>query len=573
VAGSRSSSESTERPNRPEQLPDDLVALLRSIPGYDPFVAAEGCWFDARAAALALDFFPEVLRHIEGDAAGKPFVLGAWQQAWIANLFGWKTEDERGREVRRYKETLLYVPRKNGKTPTTAGLGLYVFFCDHEPGQQGYLVAKDKDQAGLLFRQMRAMAAAHPALKKACRAYGGNAPGGVSKSLVKGDNSFLKVISADASGKHGGTPHLVIVDELHEQTDRQLLDTLRTSMTSANRKQGLTIYLTTADFDRPSVCNERYQYAKRVQADPTYDPAFLPVIYEAAPDDPWDAEETWVKCNPNLGVSVSRAELRRLANEAKDNPALLIEFRRLHTNVRVQRTAGSAIDLTLWDGCKIGPPAREELAGEPCWCGLDLGWRDDFAALVTLWELTERRAGAGPAPLYAEFRFWLPRGGKRDLRATPFNEFVAGDWLELTEGNTTDFGEIRAALEEVRAKYQLRTLMFDPSYARSESTELVADGFPVVEFRQNSRNYSVPWKWLVADGLKGKRLLHGGNPVARWMADNVVVEVDGADGVMPRKKKSKDKVDGITALCMGLAAYLTQPGEQTVVISPRLVTL
>lgn len=508
------------------------------------------------AAQQAIDFFPEMLVHIEGADARKPFKLSPWQAAATANLFGWKRLDAKKRVVRRYKNLFVYVPRKNGKTPWCAGIGLYVFFCDEEAGQQGYIAAKDKDQAGKLFRQMEGMVKANGLLSARCRPYGGNAPAGNSKSFVKDDNSFLKVISADASGKHGGTPNLVIVDELHEQPDRELIDTLRTSLTSENRKQPLMLELTTADFDRPSICNERYDFAKRVQADPTIDPAFLPVIFEADPADPWDKEETWEKCNPNLDVSVSREALRRLANESQDNPALLIEFRRLHTNVRVQKTVDNAIDLILWDGCKIAEPPAVELDGKPCWCGLDLGWRDDFAALVRLWEMD---AGG----LFADFRFWLPKGGKRDLTRTPFREFVARGNLELTEGNTTDFAAIRAVLNETRERFELRKVMMDPSYARSEATELMNDNFPVKEFRQNSRNYSVPWKWLVADGLKSKQLRQAGNPIARWMAGHVVIEVDGADGVMPRKKKSKEKIDGITALCMALAAYLEDPRKES----------
>src|SRR5262249_49359203 len=327
--------------------------------------------------AKALDFFPEMLCHIEGEAAAGPFVLSQWQQAAVANLFGSKRLDERGREARRYPELFVYVPPKNGKSPWSAGIGLFLCFCDDEAGRQGCRAASDKDQAGLIFRQMAGMVRANAALRSRCRAYGGNAPAGNAKSFVKPDNAFLKVISADASGKHGGNPSLVIVDELHEQKDRRLIDTLRTSMTSANRRQPLMIQLTTADYDRPSICNERYQYAKRVQANPALDPAFLPVVYEADPADAWDDEKVWERCNPHLDVSVSRTELRRLANEARDNPALLIEFRRLHTNVRVQRSVGTAIDLTLWDGCRGPAHQPAHLAGKRCWAGLDLGWRDD----------------------------------------------------------------------------------------------------------------------------------------------------------------------------------------------------
>lgn len=558
-----------ERPSRPEQLPAELVAILRLIPGYDPFAGADGCWFDVEAAERAVRFFEEMLVHIEGDAAAAAFILSEWQKAIIANLFGWMMLDSRGRVVRRYRELFLYVPRKNGKTPLCAGIALYVFFCDDEVGQQCYIAAKDKGQAALLFRQMEGMVEENDFLKKRCRVYGGNAPEGKSKSFVKNDNSFLKIISADAKGKHGGNSHLVIIDELHEQGDRALYDALRTSFTSENRKQPLFVQLTTADYDRPSICNERYAHAKKVQADPGRDPRLLPVIFEAATRDPWDADATWEKCNPNLDVSVSRAELRRMANEAKDNPAFQIEFRRLHTNVRMQASVTNAIDLTLWDACQESPPPPERLAGKPLWEGLDLGWRDDLAALVKLWEIDrdpgepDRDADGNrlPPPLWAAFKFWMPEGSNRDLKSSPFLEFIAGGFITVTPGNSTDFSAIRAELERDRRSYDLRKLVMDPSYARSEATELMENGFPVEEFRQNTSTYSAPWKFLVADGLKGRMIRHDGNPVARWMAGNTTIVVNGTDGVMPLKKKSADKIDGITAECMGIAAYLADPNK------------
>jgi phage terminase large subunit-like protein len=124
---------------------------MRLIPGYDPFSTAGACEFDEDAARSAIDFFPECLKHVEGKLAGKPFVLESWQQSVIGNLFGWKRDDG----SRRYRESLLFVPRKNGKTPLAAGIALYVLFCDDEVGQQDYIAAGDREQAGMLFRHAK----------------------------------------------------------------------------------------------------------------------------------------------------------------------------------------------------------------------------------------------------------------------------------------------------------------------------------------------------------------------------------------------------------------------------------
>ena len=555
--GATHGSSKVAEPREPHQLPVEWVELIRSIPGYDPFRGAEGCWFDVEAAQRAIDFFPAYLRHVEGAKADQPFELERWQQAIIANLFGWKRRDSFGRLIRRYKELFLFVSRKNGKTPLAAGIGLLVFFLDGEAGQQDYLAAADKEQAGMLFRQMRGMVEGDETLAGLCRVYGGNAQAGQAKSLVKSDNSFLRVISADAETKHGGNSHLVIIDELHAQPGRDLVDVLATSMASANRKQPLFISITTADFDRPSICNEKHKYASEVRDDPQKDPAFLPVIYEADPGDDWTDLEVWKKANPNLNVSVSEEYLTRECERAKSIPEYENTFRRLHLGQKTQQDV-RAIPLHLWD---LGGAVLDVdlLAGKPCWAGLDFGWRDDYAALVFVFpEGTEK----GKETVRVLPRFWIPREGKRDLRKEPARDFVARDLVSVTDGNTTDMEAIYEALREARERFDLRKIAIDPNNARKQGQDLMADGFQVIEFYQSKRNYSEPWKWMMA-ALKEGRLLHGGHLVMRWMAGNVAVEIDGLEGVMPKKKKSAEKIDGICAQCMGIGAWLSDPDPDT----------
>jgi phage terminase large subunit-like protein len=298
----------------------ELEEILRQIPGYNPWDQAE-CWLDHEAALKAINWFGENLKHIEGDSRGDPFILRAWQAAIIGNLFGWKRKDEAGRTVRRYRKCLIKVGRGNGKTPLASGIVLYGFFEDGEPGGQNILAAGQKEQAGILFRNAIGMVDQNPELASKITAYRGDQ----HRSMILKDDplSFCKVIPADAAGQHGGIPHIVVVDELHVQENRDLLDVFETAMAKKTRSQPMLVMITTSDFDRPSICNEVDDYAHKVRdnggdpAKPGFDPYFLPIVYEVPQDADWTDEKEFVKANPERR---GQRAARKLACRLQEGP-------------------------------------------------------------------------------------------------------------------------------------------------------------------------------------------------------------------------------------------------------------
>ena len=146
-------------------------SILCDIPGYDPFLHADDCWFDADAAQFYIDFIENCCTHIEGPLAGQPFLLEPWEKAIVANIFGWDTTDTTGQIVRRFQEVLVYIPRKNGKTPLCAAITAAVMFCDPEHGQQNYCLAADTEQASLLFRHVKGMIQAEPEMRDRVQIY------------------------------------------------------------------------------------------------------------------------------------------------------------------------------------------------------------------------------------------------------------------------------------------------------------------------------------------------------------------------------------------------------------------
>lgn len=531
-----------------EVLP--LEELILCLPGYDPRVQAGSCRFDVDAAARVIGFFRDCLHHIEGEWAGRPFELLPWEQAVVANLFGWKRPDG----LRRYREMFLEVPRKNGKTPLAAGIVLVLLCVDDEPGAQIYSAASDREQAALIYRHAEGMVQAEPALGRRILP---RVSGKCLEYVAAG--SFYRALSAEARSKHGFNSHGVVVDELHTQKNSALLEVLESSM--GTRRQPLFVSITTADFARPSICNEKEAHAEKVAAGLVEDPEFLPVIYRARPGDAWDEEATWRRANPSYGISIKPDEMAREARKAKRNPRARNSFLRLRLNVKTNADV-AWIPEELWRPCgepsmlDVGVDAwidQLELEGEPCFAGLDLSAVKDLAAFV----------------LYFPERhvllpwFWAPEYQAEEREQTEGVSYTAwrdAGWLELTPGRSIDYDRIRARIGELGERFLVREINFDRWGAAQIVRQLDDDGFEMVKFGQGYASMSAPSKALEALWLDGK-LRHGGHPVLAWNASNVMVETDAADNIKPSKKKSTDRIDGIVASVMAVGGSMAAEDE------------
>jgi phage terminase large subunit-like protein len=540
----------------------EMIALTKLIPGYDPEATKGDSYFKHEAAVDAIKFIETMLRHMEGAMIGQLFRLEPWQRAVVANLFGWKRKNPAGKEVRRYREALIYVPRKNGKTPMVAAICMYVLFNDGEAGAQVYGAAAERKQAALLFRQARGMVVQSPELTEKSKIYGGL--GQLSIVLNADEASSYQVISADAYSKHGFNLHFAAVDELHAQKNRDLIDTLTTSMASANRLQPLMIYLTTADFARESICNEKYEYAKKVRDQIVPEPSFLPVIYEADKTADWRSPDVWADANPNLGVSVDREYLERECKKAQETPTYENTFRRLHLNQQTE-TDVRWLPMDKWDAVKADNPvewrrrAMDELAGLPCWGGLDLSATQDITAFVLAFPVDES--------MVLLPWFWVPTDSaeKRERRdRVPYITWERQGWLHLTRGIYTgviDYAAVREEIGRLGGKFQIRGIGYDPWNASQIVNDLTGDGFEMTAMRQGFPTLSAPSKELERLLVAGC-LDHGGNPVLRWMASNCSAVTDSNANIMPSKGKSTERIDGIVASVMAIGLAMQNSNQE-----------
>jgi len=498
-------------------------------------------YFDQKAADRATRFFERYLVHIKGKWAGEPFRLERWQKEDIIHpLFGCRREDG----TRRYRTCYIEIPRKNGKSSLCSGVALYLLYADSEPSAEVYSAAADTKQAAIVFNVAKGMAMASRALMSRGQIYR-------NSIFVPRTASNYQVLSSDAPTKHGLNAHGIIFDELHAQPNRDLWDVLTTS--TGSRMQPLTMAITTAGFDRNSICWELHEYARRVKEGVVPDDSFLPVIYAADETDDWRDPAVWHKANPNLGVSISEDYLKRECAKAQNVPAYENTFRRLYLNQWTQQES-RWLSMAAWDA-SAGTVIPETLRGKPCYAGLDLSSTTDITALVLAFPVEDT------IKLLAFF--WIPEDdlrGRSNRDRVPYELWVRQKLIFTTGGNYIDYGFVVAKIAELRKQYALKEIAFDRWGAAKIVQELQELGLTVVPFGQGFASMAGPSGELLRLVLAGK-LHHGGNPVMRWMADNAVVRMDPAGNIKPDKAKSTSRIDGIVAAVMALDRAMRHCGR------------
>lgn len=515
-------------------------------------------YYDQTAGDYATNFFPSVLTHVKGQWAGKPLILESWQTKFISSLFGCKRTLDDGiqrieTDLRQYRMAYLEIARKNSKSTMVAGLGLFMLICDNEPGCEIYSAAADREQARIVFSIAKGMIENDPDLSRICRCY---------KNLIEVPNTgaIYRVLSSDASTKHGFNAHGVLFDELHTQPNAELWEVLTTSQGA--RTQPLVIAMTTAGSSRHSLCWQIHEQALRVLQHKSDTRTFLPVVYAADEKDDWRDEKTWEKANPNIDVSVSREFLREECQQAQEMPSRENAFRRLYLN---QWTSQETrwIPMNAWDECD-GNVDAESLKGQECYAGVDLSTTTDLTAVALCFPTEDE--GVKVLPFY-----WMPENNIADRARrdkVPYDEWAKSGKIYATPGNVVDYVAIRMKLNELRKVYNIRQVAIDRWNASMLVTWLEDDNFEVIMMGQGFASLNAPSKAL--EGLiLSRKLEHGGDEPLRWMANNVAIEIDAAGNIKPSKKASTERIDGIVALINGLSRVILQQFPQKSVYLER----
>lgn len=492
----------------------------------------------------AIEFIENFCKHSKGKMGGKPFLLELWQKAMTAALFGFVHKID---GVRKYREFILIVARKNGKSAWGSAVALYMMVADGEAGPEIVSAATKKDQAKIIWSEAKRMVKKSPVLSKRIRTL-------VAEMISDFNDGSFKPLSSDSNTLDGLNVHCSLIDELHAIEDKNLYDVIVDGMTA--REQPISVITTTAGTVREGIFDIKYEEAERIingydDPDGYKDERVLPIIYELDKREEWTDERCWKKANPGLGTIKNLDQLRSKVEKAKANHLLVKNL--LTKDFNIRETSSEAW-LTFEQLNNQETFDVKELKPSYGIGGVDLSSTTDLTAAKVIFMLPDN------PKIYVLQMYWLPEDlleqrAKEDK--IPYDIWYEMGLLRTTPGNSVHPKFVTEWFQEIRDEYDiyLPWIGYDSWSAKYWVEEM--EGYfgkeammPVI---QGKKTLSAPMKLLGAD-LEAKIVVYNNHPIDKWCLSNTAIEMDKNLNIQPSKMKNqKRRIDGTAAL---LNAYV-----------------
>lgn len=481
--------------------------------------------FDPEMALRAIEFIEKFCKPSQGDF--EKMDLQPWDHFVIGSIFGWVHKKTR---LRRFKEALIFVPRKQGKSVKASGIANYGASKDGERGAFVYLLANSMKQAKVVFDECKAMIKASPLLKKHFRPL---------REAIYFDATMSKIEpqASDSEKLDGLNCHVGVFDEIHEFKTYKLINVIKNS--TGARKQPLIIYITTAGYQLEGPLMDYYEHGTDVlEGAITDDRTFY---YMAELDDEKEIEDPskWIKANINMGVSVKLEDMIEEWNKRKHIPAERNDFITKRLNLFVQSDEQSFVDFeVIKKNDKV--MNLKELEGRSCVGGFDLSTTEDFTSACLEFDLDD-------GSVFVLSHSFVPRRKvELDNEKLLFDEWQKEGLLTICPGAYVDYKYVFDWYVEQSKRFNIELITYDPANAYRLVEDLKNFGFQTEVVRQGALTLNAPLKDIKELLLDGK-VIFNKNKLFRWYINNVKLVEDRNGNWLPTKQSRYRKIDGFAA--------------------------
>lgn len=514
--------------------------IKQAIERFEVLKGREDIYFDDECVDLAIDFISQI-KHFLGKSAGKRFYLEPWQQFVVANLLGLKW---RNTGYRVCKETYIQIARKAGKDAFMAALAIYMMVVDGEASPEIACLANSRDQARILFDYVTNFSKSLDPKGAAIKAF---------RNYVKmpANNGVVKVFSADASKLDGLNVSMGVIDEYHEAKDRKLYDVIKSSM--GMRTQPLMVVITTAGFNLESPCHDMYKLSLEILSGVKNDDTFFPFIFQLDVDDDIDDESNWIKCQPNLGVTVSldfmRGELVKMNNDSTAEVGIKTKTFNMWCTSSMVWIKPEVVVQNM-QGLSL-----EDYIGYTGIIGVDLGSVNDLTAVSLMIPLAEKK-------VFFNWSFLPEETYQTHPNKELYDKFIKEGSLILTPGNVTDFDYVADKIRQINEVIPVTEIYYDKWNSTQFAITMTEMGFNMVEFSQAIGNYNAATKEFQRLMLTNELLIDRSANFL-WQMTCVTLKVDHNGNCKPQKTAwQTQKIDNVISCTTALGGWLKAGGGQ-----------
>ena len=490
--------------------------------------------FDAKKANAAIEWIETHCKHTEGPLAPGPFLLEVWEKAMISAIFG--IVDENGR--RQFREILLLIGRKNGKTKLAASIASYIWRLEGGFGSRVFCVAPKLDQADLVYNDIWMMTTLDPEWQELRDEVKQTDKRGrlveddsmlarhrQTDLSIPGTNSTVKKIAFSAKKSDGFNPSLAICDEVAAwEGDKGLkqYEVMKSGMGA--RPEGILLSCTTSGYINDGIFDELMKRSTRFLMGDSKESRLLPILYMIDDVEKWNDINELRKANPNLGVSVSVDYMTEEIAVAEGSLSKKREFLCKYCNIK-QNSSLAWIQSQDIDGISGESIDIEKLRGSYCVAGLDLSQTTDLTAAVAVIEKN--------GILNVIAHFWLP--GQKIDEATerdglPYWRYVQRGILSPSGDNFVDYRDCYAWFESLVRDYELYPLKV--GYDRYSSQYLIKDleaaGFQTDDVYQGDNLWPVLQE--LEGTIKDRKIYIGDNDLLKIHLLNAAIKMNTERG-------------------------------------------
>lgn len=475
-------------------------------------------------------------------------MLEPWQCFIFTTVYGWFRKDTGGRKFGR---VYIEVPKGNGKSPMSSGVALYGLTSEGEQGAEVYSAATTRGQARIVFGDAQKMLRKAPKFRDKLGLV-------VNKLAIEQPhtNSKFEPISRDADASDGQNISIAVIDEFHAHKTKDIYDIVEAGC--AKRPSSLLWIITTAGKSTQGICYEVRGDCLKVLDGTVEDEGQFAIVFGVdESDDPY-ALETWIKANPNWGISVQPDRFASKAMKAQRLASARNNFFTKGLNIWCNADL-AWMPMDAWDACADTTIVETDFLGESCMVGLDLGSVSDLTAKAKVFWRDKPKAEGSEETVRHYYVFvanYLPQGSVDDGRNAQYEGWADDGLIRATDGDVTDFATVESDILSDRDDYRIETVAYDPWQAEQMAQNLAAERIKVVKVRPTKENLSAPMK-EVEKLVRQRRLHHDGNACLRWQVGNVVSKEDDQGNFFPRKEKYENKIDAPVAIITAFNQAMT----------------